>query len=108
MVKGLIINKFRGDKTILDPGIAILEAKSGIDVVGVAPYLHIDVEDEDSLSERSGVSWKSEQVSDPDRHCSDPPASYFKLYRPERDGNHSRASRVRYVKERAASSKIRI
>lgn len=52
MVKGLIINKFRGDKTILDPGIAILEAKSGIDVVGVAPYLHIDVEDEDSLSER--------------------------------------------------------
>ena len=51
-VKGLIINKFRGDKTILDPGIAILEAKSGIDVVGVAPYLHIDVEDEDSLSER--------------------------------------------------------
>ena len=51
-IKGLIINKFRGDKTILDPGIAILEAKSGIDVVGVAPYLHIDVEDEDSLSER--------------------------------------------------------
>ena len=46
MVKGLIINKFRGDKTILDPGIAILEAKSGIDVVGVAPYLHIEVEDD--------------------------------------------------------------
>ena len=52
MVKGLIINKFRGDKTILDPGIAILEEKSGIDVVGVAPYLRIDIEDEDSLSER--------------------------------------------------------
>ncbi len=52
MVKGLIINKFRGDKTILDPGIAILEEKSGIDVVGVAPYLQIDIEDEDSLSER--------------------------------------------------------
>ena len=52
MVKGLIINKFRGDKTILDLGIAILEAKSGIDVVGVAPYLHIDVEEEDSLRER--------------------------------------------------------
>lgn len=52
MVKGLLINKFRGDKTILDPGVAILEEKSGIPVVGVAPYLHIDVEDEDSLSER--------------------------------------------------------
>lgn len=52
MVKGLIINKFRGDKTILDPGVEMLEEKSGIPVVGVAPYLHIEVEDEDSLTER--------------------------------------------------------
>lgn len=52
MVKGLIINKFRGDKTILDPGIQMLEERSGIPVVGVAPYLQIQVEDEDSLTER--------------------------------------------------------
>lgn len=52
MVKGLIINKFRGDKTILDPGVEMLEARSGIPVVGVAPYLSIQVEDEDSLTER--------------------------------------------------------
>lgn len=52
MVKGLIINKFRGDKTILDPGIEMLEEKAGIPVVGVAPYMHIQVEDEDSLTER--------------------------------------------------------
>lgn len=52
MVKGLIVNKFRGDKTILDPGIAMLEEKSKIPVVGVAPYLDIQVEDEDSLTER--------------------------------------------------------
>lgn len=52
MIKGLIINKFRGDKTILDPGVEMLEEKSGIPVVGVAPYLHIEVEDEDSLTER--------------------------------------------------------
>ncbi len=52
MVKGLIINKFRGDKTILDPGVEMLEEKSGIPVVGVAPYLQIQVEDEDSLTER--------------------------------------------------------
>ena len=51
-LKGLIINKFRGDKTILDPGIAMLEEKTGIPVVGVAPYLNIEVEDEDSLTER--------------------------------------------------------
>ena len=52
MVKGLIINKFRGDKTILDPGISMLEERSGIPVVGVAPYLTIEVDDEDSLTER--------------------------------------------------------
>lgn len=52
LVKGLIVNKFRGDKTILDPGIKMLEQKVGIPVVGVAPYLDIQVEDEDSLTER--------------------------------------------------------
>ena len=51
-LKGLIINKFRGDKTILDPGIPMLEERSGVPVVGVAPYLNIEVEDEDSLTER--------------------------------------------------------
>lgn len=52
MVKGLIINKFRGDKSILDTGVAMLEEKSGIPVVGVAPYMNLQVEDEDSLTER--------------------------------------------------------
>lgn len=51
-IKGLIINKFRGDKTILDPGIDMIEAKCNIPVVGVTPYLKLDLEDEDSLSER--------------------------------------------------------
>lgn len=51
-VKGLIINKFRGDKTILDPGITMLEEKGGIPVCGVLPYMRISVDDEDSLSER--------------------------------------------------------
>lgn len=51
-VKGLIINKFRGDKTILDPGIEMLEEKAHIPVVGVVPYTQADIEEEDSLSER--------------------------------------------------------
>ena len=52
MVKGLIINKFRGDKSILDPGVEMLEERTKIPVVGVAPYLNVDIEDEDSLAER--------------------------------------------------------
>lgn len=52
LVKGIIINKFRGDKTILDPGIAMLEELCAKPVVGVTPYMDVDLEDEDSLSER--------------------------------------------------------
>ena len=51
-VRGLIINKFRGDINILKPGIRQLEELCGIPVAGVAPYMHIDIDDEDSLSER--------------------------------------------------------
>lgn len=49
-IRGLIINKFRGDKTILDPGLDILEARTGKAVLGVVPYLDVALEDEDSLS----------------------------------------------------------
>ncbi len=51
-VKGLIINKFRGDKTILDPGIVMLEERGGVPVAGVVPYMELSLEDEDSLSTR--------------------------------------------------------
>ena len=51
-VKGLIINKFRGDKSILDPGIIMLEEKGGVPVAGVVPYMPLSLEDEDSLTER--------------------------------------------------------
>lgn len=51
-VAGLVVNKFRGDKSILDPGIEELERRSGISVVGVVPYMDVRLEDEDSISER--------------------------------------------------------
>ncbi len=51
-IKGTIVNKFRGDKKILEPGIRMLEELCGVPVVGVVPYVHVDVDDEDSLTER--------------------------------------------------------
>ena len=49
-VKGLIINKFRGDVSMLEPGIQMLEEKGGIPVCGVVPYMKVQLEDEDSLT----------------------------------------------------------
>ena len=58
MVKGTIINKFRGDKSILEPGLKMLEDAINVPVTGVVPYLNIDVDDEDSLTERFNVKDK--------------------------------------------------
>ena len=51
-IKGLVINKFRGDAAILKPGLTMLEEKIHLPVLGVVPYLRVDIEDEDSLSSR--------------------------------------------------------
>ena len=51
-IKGTIVNKFRGDRSILEPGIRILEELCGVPVAGVIPYTHVDIDDEDSLTER--------------------------------------------------------
>lgn len=48
-IGGLIVNKFRGDPSILEPGLAMIEEKLGIPVVGVVPLSDVDLEDEDSL-----------------------------------------------------------
>lgn len=50
-IKGLIINKFRGDKQILAPGLDMITAKCGKEVLGVVPYTDVDIEEEDSLAE---------------------------------------------------------
>ena len=51
-VKGILINKFRGDRSILEPGLKILEELCKAPVIGVIPYMHLDIDDEDSLTER--------------------------------------------------------
>ena len=51
-IKALLINKFRGDKKLLEPGLQELEEKLGIPFLGVLPYIELALDDEDSLSER--------------------------------------------------------
>ncbi len=61
-IKGLIINKFRGDKNILIPGLKMLEDKCSIPVLGALPYTDVDIDDEDSLSERLISNEKSGEI----------------------------------------------
>lgn len=51
MVKGVIINKFRGSIEILEPGLKMLEEIIKVPVIGVIPYFRLNIEDEDSVSE---------------------------------------------------------
>lgn len=67
MIKGLVINKFRGDKKILKPGLTMIEDLLHIPVTGVIPLETIDLDDEDSLSQRlmhTGKSSPAEPVLD--------------------------------------------
>ncbi len=49
-VIGTVINKFRGDQFLLQPGLRQLEALTGVPVLGVLPWLKTDIDDEDSLA----------------------------------------------------------
>ncbi|HEY9886931.1 MAG TPA: cobyric acid synthase CobQ [Candidatus Obscuribacterales bacterium] len=62
LIKGIIINKFRGQRELLQPGIDWLEARTGIPVIGVLPMLDQSFPAEDSLSllERSAAKADAE------------------------------------------------
>ncbi len=49
-VVGCVINKFRGDVTLLQPGLKMLEEKTKVPVLGVIPYVPLDLDEEDSLA----------------------------------------------------------
>ena len=60
-VKGFIINRFRGDLALLQPGLDWLEARTGKPVVGVLPYvMDLHLEAEDGIDQRQAD--KAEQV----------------------------------------------
>ncbi len=51
MVAGIIINKFRGDRLLLQPAIDFLEAKTSIPVLGVIPYANFNIPEEDTVND---------------------------------------------------------
>ena len=51
-VKGILINKFRGDVKLLEPGLKMLEDIVHVPVLGVIPWVQLDVDDEDSVTDR--------------------------------------------------------
>ncbi|MFT7388150.1 MAG: adenosylcobyric acid synthase [Candidatus Endobugula sp.] len=52
-VQGFVINRFRGDVNLLNPGLEWLEEKTGIPTLAVIPYIHnLHIEAEDSLSQK--------------------------------------------------------
>ncbi len=61
LIRGLIINKFRGDPSLFTDGIKILEKKGGVPVLGVVPYLcDLNLPDEDAVSVEEQTSVKQD------------------------------------------------
>lgn len=64
MIKGFIINKFRGDQRLLRPGITFLERRTGIKVLGVIPYFKdIRIPEEDSVPLEKRITSRSKQLT---------------------------------------------
>jgi adenosylcobyric acid synthase len=62
LVRGFVVNKFRGDIGLLEPGISMMESRVGARCAGVVPYLpELGLDDEDSVSmESRRTAWEIE------------------------------------------------
>ncbi len=72
LIRGFIVNKFRGDQNLLDPGIKMAEDRLRIPCVGVIPYIRdlgLDEEDGVAIEDRATVqrSWRDAEMVSPDR-----------------------------------------
>ncbi len=67
-IRGFVINKFRGDPAILEPGLRQLEELTGVPVLGVLPYYNIKIPSEDSMAIRKKKKGreKQENINDVD------------------------------------------
>jgi adenosylcobyric acid synthase len=60
LIRGIIINKFRGDRELLEPGLTMLEKRTGKRVVGVLPWFDCSyLAEEDTLHE---TGWRGAEV----------------------------------------------
>ncbi len=71
-IRGFVINKFRGDESLLRPGVAMMEHRLGLPCVGVVPFLRdlgLDEEDGVGLEERRAAArpWRTNRETDGDR-----------------------------------------
>ncbi len=67
LVRGLVVNKFRGDMALFDEGVRILEARGEIPVVGVIPFMtDIAIPEEDSATLDVALSNDTPSMSDID------------------------------------------
>jgi adenosylcobyric acid synthase len=67
LIKAFVVNKFRGDISLLMPGIKWLEKRTGVPVAGIIPYdhdIHIAEEDSISLERRRAMKSKNDYILD--------------------------------------------
>ena len=78
-VRGLIVNQFRGDPSLFDDGVSILEARGGVPVLGVVPFLRdLGLPDEDAVAVSVGAGDPARRR---DRHRRRPPPPHRQLRR---------------------------
>lgn len=63
-IKGIVFNKFRGDRSLLEPGIEMLEKLIDIPVVGIIPYIDLNIADEDTLTDKTKKCEDGSQTRD--------------------------------------------
>ncbi|HET6843733.1 MAG TPA: cobyric acid synthase [Candidatus Angelobacter sp.] len=63
LVRGFVVNNFRGDRALLEPGLDFLSRRTGVPVVGVIPHIpNLQIAEEDSLA----LQWRTRKAPAPD------------------------------------------